>query len=134
MPSLSTVNPEYILFAFLASALIAGIASIANSWISARQSYRNELLKLAITTAHQDFEQSQKIAMEKQENTYPMSAYITFHYTYLNMLERGKSPKSALRKALRNTAELMPEYAKSMFSDYTTKWKIDTKWKVDSSD
>jgi hypothetical protein len=122
MPS---VNPEYVLLAILVSALIAGVASVFNSWISARHSYKNELLRLCINTAHQDFDQSQKIATERKEKTYPMSAFIAFHYTYLNMLEKGESPKHAIKKALQLTNELMPVYRESMFSDYTDKWKVD---------
>lgn len=122
---ISNVNPEHVIIVFLASALVGSLSAIIVAWISGRQSYKNEVLRLAITTAHQDFEQSQKIAIQKGENTYPMSSYIAFHYIYLTLLDKGKSPRSALKKALKMTFELMSEYQGAMFSDYNTKWKVD---------
>ncbi len=122
---LSAIEGGFSFPTLIISAIIGGLIALIPVWIKVKHAQRSDIIKLAVDTAHKDFEVSQDIALKKEEDTYPMSAYISFHYIFLSSLEAGNSPKVALNDTLNKMAELMPEYNDKQFSDYRTKWKTD---------
>lgn len=117
--NIAQMHPAYIIL----SALIGGILTLAVVHIKGRQDHARGIMKLAIETAHKDFDVSLSVAKEKGEDIFPMSSYVSFHYIFMHELSKGTAPSEALMITSSKVEDLVSSYSEMKFTDYKTKWK-----------